>query len=84
MMFKKVDYLPQSGRGTYNTTKNQEFLMSFIASGYRFAEVDAREYKNATSCYTTLKKAINTHGMKESVAVYMRGNKVFIENLLLR
>ncbi len=59
----------------------QAELESFLASGFKYAEYDISEYKNARSCHSSLRQAIKTHQMTESIEARMVYGKVYLINL---
>lgn len=77
-MFRQVMFIPPKKK----KTKLQAELESFLASGFKYAEYDMSEYKNACSCLSSLLRAIKTHQMTESIEVRMAEGKVYLINLL--
>ena len=76
-MFRQVMFIPPKKK----KTKLQAELESFLASGFKYAEYDTSEYKNASSCLSSFRRAINMHQMTESIDVRMAEGKIYLINL---
>lgn len=79
MLFRPVDKLPNG----YKRTKLKEELDSFIATGYKYAEVDTSEYQNYSSARSSIQGAIKRHHLTKSIKVTESTGKVYLINLLI-